>query len=496
MNSLAQKIEGLTLELQVQKPEVIRGESIRFTITLSNTGAKPRELKDESAFNRAFSIHVTGGWGLDGWADSMSILEREGEHVDQPRTEPRKTLAPGEKMVVRGDVIPWIGDLEVGSYKITGHYQDPPAIRLESQPAEVKVAEAAPVWALSARPNLSMAQAAADTLWLHKSAGAHEIYLLQSSPRNPLVNYANIPLLKVDGSSRVLCSSYNSFPPQLQHLVWIVGVGKLHIARFRSDLPPEPPLQIALEREDLAPIETPYSDAKGNLHLLLANMDGDAAGLVQLFGRSSPVFHAIQASPPICEPRRALWCKDDVLALAWRGEAETEVFASLVQLGSPPRPIAGKKVFEAEHPVVHLDLAQKYVAAQKAWRRTLIVLAREEAHDIFQRWKIDLDDGQAHDDGRFMTEGTGNLRVIQSVQSSESTPLYLLAAPDGAVFYADSSFSRIVPVLDPLRKPVRTGDYPILLAPSSFSTLTDKYVRYIRGGRQFAYFKLPSEPRA
>lgn len=483
-------MDGLKLELQVAKPEVVRGESIRFMLTLTNMGNAPVELADESATNRAFSVHVKGVWGFEGRGDQMSLQEREGEHVDEPRVRPRKKLEPGKSLIARGDVIPWIGEIEPGSYSLTGHYLDTLQYRAQSAPVEIKVVEAAPVYARSVGLNAPLAHAARDTAWLHRSAGGFNLFLLRSSPRHPPVAYANFPLAKLPARASVWVSSYNSFPPMTQHAVWTLSDEKLWVVAFRGDIPLEAPFAISLPSEDLEPVATPYSDERGNLHVLLATPDGDAASLLQLLGKQAPVFIPVKLGPPLVSPRSALWCKDEALALAWVGGEENEVYGAVARLSEPPRPIVPKKVFASEQPIVGLTLFQRPGPGGDNYERMMLVLSHDEANDIFQRWQIDVESGSAKEEGRFVADGAGNYRLMEAALQDDFIPHYLFAGPNGAVFYSDASFSGFAPVFNQMHKPVKTTDFPSLVSSTKFSKLPGKYVRYIEGGRQFAYAKL------
>ena len=483
-------MEGLKLDLEVRKPEVVRGESIRFVLNLSNAGPNPVTIKDGTPENRAFSIHVTNLWGFDAWGNQMSVQAREGEHVDQPRKEPRKPLAPGEKWQAAGDIVAWIGDLEPGSYTVRGFYQNAPGDKVESADVEIKVGEAAPVLAQTAVRNLPLSLSPRVTAWLNKSGAGYDLFVLESSPKNPQVTYANIPLAQVAMPPAVFPSSYNTAPPMVQHMAWAEADGNLRVLRFRSDLPPEAPASIPLPDEDLEPMATPYSDERGNLHVLLATPEGDSAALLQVVGKAKPAFYPVKAVPPLAGPRCALWYRDGALAFAWADEEATGVFAATVPLNAPPRTIAGNAVFTSEHPVIDLALAQVYNEASENYDRVLFVLAHNQEDDLYYRWKINLADGKAEEDGRFEVTGAGNMRIIQSVFTEENVPLYLFARQDGAIIFADAAFTRLTPVLDENRKPVKASQHPGIVAPTSFSRIRGTFVRYIDQGKRFAYFRI------
>jgi len=482
---------NLTLELEVPKTEVIRGESIRFVLNLVNTGDAPVTTVDATPDNRAFRIRVSGGYGVNASGDQMSIQEREGEHIDEPRETPQSILQPKEKMTVRGDVMAWIGELAPGTYTLQGHHFDLHGNPTDSKAVEIKVAEAAPVYARTAVQNVFLSYSPRSTAWIHESGGGADLFFLQSSPANPAVTYSNLPMARLDTSADVFPSSFNISAPRIQHLLWASPNGNLQVIRFRSDLPPEAPLSLPLPHEDLQPIATPYSDEKGNLHALLATADGSPACLFQLIGKGTPAFHNIQAVPPLEGPRGALWYKDEVLAFAWVEPEGKDVYAAIVPLDAPPKQIPGKKIFTAGEAIIDLTLAQRFNAATEKFDRLAFVLGHDMVNDILLRWRINLADGQVEEENQFVADGIGNLRILQCVITDELAPLYLFAGPDGSVRFADSNFSAFVPVLNEMRKPVRAADFPGIVIPSRFSSAPGKYVRHIEQGKRLAWVKLP-----
>jgi hypothetical protein len=287
-------------------------------------------------------------------------------------------------------------------------------------------------------------------------------------------------------------SSFNVAPASVQHMIWSSDDGNLRVLRFRSDLPPEAPTAIPLPNENLEPIATPYSDAKGNLHALLATPAGETACLLQWIGKAKPVFHPIRSEPPMSGLKCALWFRDEALVLAWaEPEDGVHVSAAVVSLASPSNPIAGKRVFTADHPIIDLRLAQVYNEESGKHDRVLYVLAHDDVNDILLRWKVDVVSGQATPDGRFIVDGAGVLRLIQSELTDDLAPLYLFAQKDGALVFADAGFSKLHLVKDANNRPVQAAWFPQLVVPTSFSRIPGRYVRYIDQGKRLAYAKVP-----
>jgi hypothetical protein len=483
---------SLKLDLSLEKNEFVRGESIRFVVALTNVGGSPVTVATEKPKNRAFAISVKSPWGGEVRGDALTMAEREGEHVDEPRDTPTRLLAQGEKLVARGDVIPWLGELEPGEYTIEGIYEFTPALSTVSAPATFKVVEAAPVYARTARPNFAGQREASETAWLHKTGAGHGLYLMRSSPKSPLVAYSNTPLAQLPFPAEVIPSCHNSVTCPSDHLVWMAEDGSLQVLRHKAGVVSDPILSVPLPSADLEPVGTPYSDGKGNLHLVLAAEGGTPAFLCQVSDRTNASFRPFDSTVPLGSPRSVLWGGDETLTVAWVGADEREVMAATVSLAALPPRIAGKKLLTASHAVIDLSLAQRSREEAEGYERLLFVLAFDDVKDILYRTRVNLSSSETGEPERFVVDGVGNLVLRDSILDEDLNAQYLFAGADGAVVHADGSFSRLVPVLTASRRPVTVAHCPGLVVTSKFSKLRGAFLRYIEDGRKLACVKLGS----
>jgi len=482
----------LRLDLSAEKTEVIRGESIPFELALTNLGNEPVTLEDESPSNRAFSIRVTGKGSFSESGDAMSVAMREGERVEPPRRPALTTLAPNGRMVVRGDVIAWVGELEPGGYSIVGAYGASPALRAASREAAIRVGEAAPVWARTAKQNLFLAHEPRDAAWLHRSAAGFELFLMRSSPRNPQVIYSNRRLASLTTAVEPIPSSYNTAPPRVQHVVWTQPDGSLRIIRLPGNAPPEGPFTVPLPAKNLKPVETPFSDEEGTLHIVLANPDGNAAGLFQIPEKEAPAYHAFGLTSPIGSPRSVHWYKDGVLIFAWASPDAREVWALTSQLKPVPRATAPRRIFSADQPIIDLSLTQRYDLAKEKYNRLLIALCRDGTRERLLVKRMDVGAGRVELEQQVDVPGAGALTFLHSVLKDDLTPVYLFSLPDGSLTVASPGLSGSRPLLDSAGKPIGKESFPALVIPTGFSRMPGIYLRYIEAGRRFSYAKVGS----
>jgi len=484
----------LRLDFSAEQTDVVRGESIPFELTLTNIGNEPVTLEDESPSNRAFSIRVIGKGSFSESGDAMSVAMREGERVEPPRRPALRTLAPNGKMVVRGDAMAWVGELEPGSYSIVGTYGASPAFRAASRETAIRVGEAAPVWARTAEQNLFLAHEPRDTAWLHRSAAGFELFLMRSSPRNPQVIYSNRRLASLTAAVEPIPSSYNITPPRLQHVIWTQPDGSLRIIRLPRFAPPEGPFAVLLPGKDLKPVGTPFSDEEGTLHVVLAEPEGRAAGLFQIPERGTPAYHEFALTSPIGSPRSVRWYKDGILMFAWASPDAREVWALTSQLKPEPRATAPRRIFSADQPIIDLSLTQRYDLAKEKYDRLLIALCRDKMRERLLVKRVDVGAGRVELEQQMDVQGTGALAILHSALRDDLTPVYLLSLPDGSLAVAQPGLSGSSRLLDSAGKPVGREPFPALDIPTRFSRMPGIYLRYIEAGRRFSYAKVGSKP--
>ena len=482
-------VPSLKLELKLDKTEVIRGESVPFELALTNTGSDPIELCDASPKNRAFTIRITGG-GRTLTADPMSVAAREGESVEPAPPKPSmKTIAAGEHISVQGDLAAWFGSFGPGDFAVTGSYASPPKLTVSANKIALKVTQAAPLYFQTARQNLFLDQQTRDTAWINRTASGFDLFLLQSSPKNPDVAYSNRPIASLTSAEEPIPCSYNVAAPKVQQVVW-ASEGNLQIVRIPQNGSPEGPTAVPLPDSDLKPLETPYTGPDGNLHLVLASSDGKAAGLLQVPAEGRPSFIPIETAPPVSGQHSLLWGKDDVFFLAWLSADSKAVFAATAKLSDTPTSFVPRKIFSSALTISDLQLSQRFNQGRQAYDFVLVILGLDRSREALQVRRIDARTGNVEADERFNIPGLKGMTFFKSSLREDLSPVYSFFDSEGGLWVAQPRLGRLTPVSDSTGSPVTKSCYPELVLPSKASRVQGVYVRFIDGGKRIAVVKV------
>jgi hypothetical protein len=481
----------LKLQLSVEKTEVVRGESIRFQMTLTNAGAEAVTLPDASPQNRAFGARVTSRNGAKFTADTASTAMREGERIDPPREPAQKSVAPGESLTLEGDLIAWIGDLEPGEYFIAGTYAGSPGQKAESARITFRVAEASPVNSRTARPSLSLAQQTRDTIWSNRTASGSDIYLLQASSKNPAVSLSNRLAASLGTLEEPVASSYDVALPKVQHVVWISADGKLQILRWAQNESPRTPVAIDLPDANLRICDTAHTDEKtGRLNLVLASPDGKKAGLLQIASDDIATYYPIEALPPVSAIRSLQWSKDEAVVLAWLSADGKEVYAASADLEVPPATIPARKVLSLAYGATDIALAQRYNQIRQSQDNLLVILGIDRGREVLSMRRVDIRTAAVESDERFVVAGLKGMTFNSSALREDFMPVYSFFDAEGGLWIAQPRLGRLTPVSDSAGAPVTKSCFPELVLPSRSSKLQGIYIRYIEGGKRLAVAKI------
>ena len=481
--------QGISLAITVPKPDAVRGGSIPFTITLTNSGKNPVSVRDGSPGNSAFMAVVSGPRSFTATGNAASIRAREGEHLDVPRTESRRTLQPGEKLEVAGDLISWIGDLAPGAYRFTAMYSGGPQPQNASSPAEIRIREAAVVYARPVR-NLTLLQEPRDIAWINRSGAGYDLFLLRSSPYAPPVTYSNRRIAWIGGAFAAAASAYNEAGQAVRHIVWITPAGVLQAVRLQDTSAAGAALTFPLAARNQEIIGTPFTSRQGTLFVVLAAPDAEAILMAWKEG-ADPVVTPLGARLPAKSPRSLLWYRDESLVLAMTGADRKDASTVTVPLNRVARPALNPKAIAGTLPIVDITLAQRIRENDAGEDHLAVILSFDAGRNEFRRRRINLRSGAVEADEGFSAGPVAAMTLVDTALDWKLSPRYLFAGKDGAVFFVTADFARVTPLVTPAGKPVRTTDLPALEIASEFSKLPGTYVRYIDEGKRFLYIRIP-----
>ena len=113
---------GLKLQLAMERSEAVRGESVRFVVTLMNTGAAPVTVPAPEPKNHVLLVKAVATDGKEFVGEADHYRHMEGSPPPHVRDKTQLTLGPGQSTQVRGDLLTWIGELPVGIYSVTATF--------------------------------------------------------------------------------------------------------------------------------------------------------------------------------------------------------------------------------------------------------------------------------------------------------------------------------------------------------------------------------------
>ena len=266
--------------------------------------------------------------------------------------------------------------------------------------------------------------------------------------------------------------------------------GNLQIVRLPQGGPSEGPTAVPLPDKDLKPLETPYTDQEGKLHLVLASSDGKNAGLLQVPAEGRPSYVPIEAAPPVSTQRSLHWLKDEVFCLAWLSADSKQVFAASAELSDPPSRIVPRKIFTSSFPIADLELSQHYNQARQGYDSVLVILGLDRSHEALQVRSVDIRTGNVESDERFTIPGLKGMTFFSSALREDLTPVYSFFDSEGGLWVAQPRLGRLTPVSDSAGAPVTKACFPELVLPSRGSKVPGVYVRFIDSGKRIAVVKV------
>ncbi len=488
----------LSLDLFLEKSDFVHGESIRFVATLTNRGAAPETILSMNELARSLTISITDADGEVQSADAQNQLKREGEEAPHVRSGPEITLAPGQKAQETGDVLPWLGEIEPGTYTISAAYVHDSNAWAESTPATITIKPADPAQAVASLPSAAFAAAPRLSTWLNRNPTGFSLFLLATSANLPALALSNRSILKIPNESSVYPSSANQNPPAAGHLVWIEGGNTLRSLRLPTDAPPEAPVDVPLPMPGLRIIGRPFSDENGVMWVVLTDTGGGRATLVKLPPGVPASATPINPAPAMTGCTEVLWSRDEQLILLWTGDDGREIHGALTALKAPANPLTGRRLFTAPQPVLNLKSYMHYDLQRETYTPKCVALCHNEALDLYLSVRVNLATGAMESKQEFLADGKGELTVLQAELDGDHHAAYLMSDPNGHVHYAPPDLAKTEkvvlvegsPYVSEPEVPLTTKMFPMLFAAGRLSNYPGFYLRYIEDGTHFTTRKL------
>jgi hypothetical protein len=496
------------LSLKLALPEVFRGESDFFDVSLKNEGTEAatgiRSFDDDSG---GLSLVLTpqgavphvpfelGAPQTPGQkiASAHSFQDREGVHVHGPDSRDQATLAPGAQWSARGDILEWFGEVAPGSYTLVARFNSGYDI-YESSPLPLKILPIKPILGAAARNGTRhFAARPAST-----PEGKH-VFVQVSSDALPKTPFRGIRLSDVGEpvELRAATSAVTSGP--VAHVLvsdgkgWSIGVAPLDgkpgkVSPLASPIPGTV-LASPLSHSD-GGVVVPFTDAAlAKLFMLRFAPDGGLTAAPELdISRASPIG-----------PYACCWENEQAFHFVWAAAKGREVWhasrsiTDLDQAGPAPR-----QIFAASGPILWLDAWIDTNAALGARPMFVENGGNDPRHAAMplpltlKVWCItaspshltcteySIADVRTRVAANFKLDKEQKFTVLHSVvRHTGEIGVLLHDTSGGELWYASTGAGRLAPLREWGAKGVTNAHSPSLFACSSRGTLPWVYLRHL-----------------
>lgn len=509
---------SLKLELKLEHDRCIRGQSVFFTITLTNAGSSPVEgIASFHPFNRALRLVVRpeNGKRLAGWPDGFARRQRDAANLMHWKTR-RITLGPGELRSTNGDVLAWVGELPPGASQITAVYDPMTALHereIQSAPVTLLVTPARPSQVCAPRLPQVGYPVLLTTAWVHERGPQQKVFISGHSRRLPPNPAFGVEVTGLPAEARVVAATVELAAPGQVHLLWSTPRGGLEATLAKLDAHSRAaPAPIRAPWPNPVVLASPQTTARGELRAVLADAGMKQAQVLLAARLNQPRFHALdlRGAAPI-GPHAVFWSQRDTLEFVWAAQKARTVQHISMDLEAPDEVLAGE-VLAAPGAILRLDVAAESPAPQ-ARRQGLLVerMPGEEPpepqedeeqaapvvdpEDRYVLWALcarrvpaqlalirrTLPRGPERDVARFEQPADlkGSLEAVDSLVAHRGIPMYLLRDESGAYWYASTTCGRLRRLDELAGATIKPEQFPALVASSRASQDPWVYLRFV-----------------
>jgi len=495
--------EQISVQLQLERNVVVRGESAYFNVLIKNVSGKMlSEALTLFHHNRALIIKAQGPGGIIE-ATQRSRPEREGIYAHGPRQPRVGNIPPGGTLTFRGDLLEWLAELAPGSYKVTATYNgvDIPA---NSPPVEFRVLPADPVAIDTPRYGQRLASAPLAAAWVHRfAAGTPEagkfgvFYQHQSQdlPRSPIHGLCVAMLNKPVAP---LASTVAASGVALGHVVWLDG-RKLAAATINVERPQLAPVQnIAVPYRGL-PVRSPLTMRNGTLQTPYFDQDRQRASLLTI----TPDVQVTSTEVPLGNhkpvgPNVWVWLNDARLQIIWAKTRGREIATTWIPLDDIQAGFSTPVFINVDQPVLWMD---GYLDMDAAMERRppdgptplpdVVAWLLQDVSGGLACTKVNLSIHQSQTVWSFAKPQNSAPEVVSSVVTSKHELALILKDEQSRLYYASTGTSKLCPLAEVTGVPIGIHQVPSLMSSGEDGVAPWVYVRYLDpSGPRIAYIKL------
>lgn len=343
----------LVVELDLEQPRVYAGESVFFTVSLEHTFSAPLSVTSFLDTNRSVKITLKGAGGKTFTADQMSHNERDGISTTEKRKPEGRSLAPGERLELRGDLLEWFGAVKPGQYQVqatyTGIFREARSGPLSLTVLPVVIESAAISRCGGLRNDAPIA-----TALIRRENGACVILSRISSPKVPRNIIHSTVAARLPEQPRSYGAACISGPdPLLGAVYWMEGDSGFSFAvtGFPTGVTGTP-VRVDLPFE-ATPAGSPLLLSDKTLIAIFLCREKDSVALVKAPPAGRPEIHRyVLEGISSADKRTIFWEDDRMLHLFWVTR-RTGIRHAALRLSEPDKGFLSPDTIEAGGEVVH-----------------------------------------------------------------------------------------------------------------------------------------------
>jgi hypothetical protein len=498
---------GLKITLTLDRNECVRGESVGFTVVAENTSGAP--IPDfPKLIPLLETVTLTAESSKGGAkATQMSARRRNGEHPHGPRTPvPGMTLARGQKLELRGDLLEWFGELEPGKYQIQAAH----AFEEFSEPAPLTILPAKPGFASLPRyAGLGQLTPMPGT-WTHVLSEKESLpfYQIQSPslPRNVLHCYRTPPVApEVQPQAALIGNS----DVTAGHLVWLEKPGRLVAVTVDLNDPKKIQRGVLELGGDFRLLQSPLSMPGPELWAPLVTADGSAVSLRRIDAQGAAQAFGLELtdSKPL-GPYVCFWESGERLVFAWTAERGREVRVARLPLRDPGTGFVKRSLLVSDDPILWIEgfidntarsaeapMFESQVPPEDRDKRfhvppspvVLICVALRSTNLHFTR--VNVADEKSKVFAVLPADRVQNPRCISAAVTYEQECVLLLADAKDELYLASTKTGRVSALSEAANAPVKLSNHPTVVAATRSARSPWVHLRYI-AGQQVRYVRL------
>ncbi len=495
--------QPLELGLSLERAMAFQGESVPFVVTLSHSALSAVSVASFLDENRSVKLLLKGPGGRTWTADQLSHRERDGIITLERRTPAGVSLKPGEKLVLRGDLLEWFGPVPSGRYQVEAAYAG--ILRTaQSKPVNLGIAPVALVSAAVSQDGAQSGETPISAAWIMKDKEALQVFYQLLSPlvpRNPLrgVKAARLqgPLMRF-GAAALAGPDYPSGA-----IYWMKDDRNLLFTHVDLNTGSScPPMQVGMPSGAVL-AGSPLLLKDRTLLVPLMLEDEDRFALVRLSYSGNKKVHKFKVKGlSEAEHRVCFWESDQRLHLFWSTSGENRVAHTVLNLKRIPRGFSKHKSIRTADTVSLIrpyldrslpvgDLRALYLgegstsgAHVKPRLKLWCVSAGSEG---LSASRIDAGSGETGQTVTLRTKKAQGLQFLNVAVNGENGLCLLMKDDDDRLWYGSTVRGSLELLDKAAGRKIRASDSPVLLASRTAPWV---HLQYVRNNRSLEYARL------